>query len=86
MVALLPGWSSRWVVVVLEALRGVALLSAITLMGEIGDFRRWMCWCRKAAMKVRVFRAGVAPWPADARHAVPSRAEGSCWFWSTSRR
>jgi hypothetical protein len=43
MVALLPGWSSRWVVVVLEALRGVALLSAITLMGEIGDFRRWMC-------------------------------------------
>jgi hypothetical protein len=43
MAALLRGWFLRGVVVVLQALRGVALLSAITLMGEIGDFRRWMC-------------------------------------------
>jgi transposase len=41
MVALLPGWSLRGVVAALQALRGVALLSAITLMAEIGDFRRF---------------------------------------------
>jgi transposase len=41
MVALLPDWSLREVVAALQALRGVALLSAITLMAEIGDFRRF---------------------------------------------
>jgi transposase len=41
MVALLPIWSLRGVVAALQALRGVALLSAITLMAEIGDFRRF---------------------------------------------
>ena len=41
MVALLPSWSLREVVAALQALRGVALLSAITLMAEIGDFRRF---------------------------------------------
>ena len=41
MVALLPSWSLRGVVAALQALRGVALLSAITLMAEIGDFRRF---------------------------------------------
>jgi transposase len=41
MVALLSSWSLREVVAALQALRGVALLSAITLMAEIGDFRRF---------------------------------------------
>jgi transposase len=41
MVALLPSWSLRGVVAALQALRGVASLSAITLMAEIGDFRRF---------------------------------------------
>lgn len=39
MVALLPDWSLCEVVAALQALRGVALPSAITLMAEIGDFR-----------------------------------------------
>ena len=42
MVALLPSWSLRGVVAALQALRGVATLSAITLMAEIGDFRRFI--------------------------------------------
>lgn len=41
MVALLPSWSLREVVAALQALRGVALVSAVTLMAEIGDFRRF---------------------------------------------
>ena len=41
MIALLPSWSLREVVASLQALRGVATLSAITLMAEIGDFRRF---------------------------------------------
>ena len=41
MAALPPSWSLREVVAALQALRGVALLSAITLMAEIGDFRRF---------------------------------------------
>src|SRR5262249_31152997 len=41
MVALLPSWSLRGVVEALQALRVVGLLSAITLMAEIGDFRRF---------------------------------------------
>jgi len=41
MVGLLPSWSLRGVVAALQTLRGVAQLSAITLMAEIGDFRRF---------------------------------------------
>ena len=41
MLALLPSWSLREVIASLQALRGVATLSAITLMAEIGDFRRF---------------------------------------------
>lgn len=41
MIALLPSWSLREVVVALQALRGIAALSAITLVAEIGDFRRF---------------------------------------------
>ena len=36
------GWSVRRVVAALQALRGVALVSAIILMAEIGDFRRFV--------------------------------------------
>lgn len=41
MVALLPSWSLHAVVAALQALRGVARLGAITLVAEIGDFRRF---------------------------------------------
>jgi len=41
MIALLPGWSLAPVVVAIQALRGVAAVCAITLVAEIGDFRRF---------------------------------------------
>lgn len=41
MIALLPDWSLAPVVAALQALRGIARLSAITLVAEIGDFRRF---------------------------------------------
>ena len=41
MVALLPSWSLREVVAAIQALRGVARLAAITLVAEVGDFRRF---------------------------------------------
>lgn len=39
--ALLPSWSLHPVVAALQALRGIAALGAITLVAEIGDFRRF---------------------------------------------
>lgn len=41
MIALLPSCSLREVVVALQALRGIAARSAITLVAEISDFRRF---------------------------------------------
>lgn len=41
MTALLPGWSLAPVVAAIQALRGVAEICAITLVAEIGDFRRF---------------------------------------------
>jgi transposase len=41
MVALLESWSLRPVVMALQALRGVAVIAAITLAAEVGDFRRF---------------------------------------------
>ena len=41
MIALVPSWSLRPVVAALQALRGVAVVGAITLAAEIGDFRRF---------------------------------------------
>lgn len=41
MVALAPSWSLRPVVVALQAMRGLATIGAITLVAEIGDFRRF---------------------------------------------
>ena len=38
---LLPSWSLAKVVVAIQALRGVAAISAMTLVAEIGDFRRF---------------------------------------------
>ena len=38
---LLPSWSLAKVVAAIQALRGVAAISAITLVAEIGDFRRF---------------------------------------------
>ncbi|MCY1667615.1 IS110 family transposase [Rhizobium sp. SL86] len=40
MVELLPNWSLNPVVEAIQALRGVAQISAVTLVSEIGDFRR----------------------------------------------
>lgn len=41
MIALLPSWSLQPVVAALQALRGVAMVAAIILAAEIGDFRRF---------------------------------------------
>lgn len=41
MLALLPDWSLNPVVEAIQALRGVAEISAVTLVAEIGDFRRF---------------------------------------------
>jgi transposase len=38
---LLPSWSLAKVVAAIQALRGVAAMSAMTLVAEIGDFRRF---------------------------------------------
>jgi transposase len=38
---LVPSWSLAKVVTALQALRGVAMISAITLVAEIGDFKRF---------------------------------------------
>jgi transposase len=38
---LLPSWSMAPVVVALQAMRGVALVVAITVVAEVGDFRRF---------------------------------------------
>ena len=38
---LVPGWSMAPVVAALQAMRGVAFLSAVVLVAEIGDFRRF---------------------------------------------
>lgn len=41
MIALVPSWSLRSVVAALQAMRGLAAIGAITLVAEIGDFRRF---------------------------------------------
>jgi transposase len=41
MIALVPSWSLHPVVAALQALRGLAIVGAITLVAEIGDFRRF---------------------------------------------
>ena len=38
---LLPGWSMAPVVTALQAMRGVALVVAVTVVAEVGDFRRF---------------------------------------------
>ena len=38
---LLPAWSLASVVHAIQAMRGIAVISAITLVAEIGDFRRF---------------------------------------------
>ena len=39
--ALLPGWSLAPVVLALQALRGMALVNAATLIAELGDLTRF---------------------------------------------
>jgi transposase len=41
MIALVPSWSLQPLVTALQALRGLAVIGAITLVAEIGDFRRF---------------------------------------------
>jgi transposase len=38
---LLPSWSMAPVVAALQAMRGVALIVAVTVVSEVGDFRRF---------------------------------------------
>lgn len=39
---LLPSWSMAPVVAALQAMRGVALVAAVTIVAEVGDFRRFI--------------------------------------------
>lgn len=39
---LLPNWSMAPVVAALQAMRGVALVAAVTIVAEVGDFRRFI--------------------------------------------
>ncbi len=39
---LLPSWSMAPVVAALQAMRGVALVAAVTVVAEVGDFRRFI--------------------------------------------
>ena len=48
---LLPGWSLAPVVAAVQAMRGVAFIVAVTVVAEVGDFRRfetrgslWLIW------------------------------------------
>ena len=41
MIALVPSWSLQSVVAALQALRGLAMVGAITIVAEVGDFRRF---------------------------------------------
>lgn len=41
MIALVPDWSLAPVVAALQAMRGLAIIGAITLVAEVGDFRRF---------------------------------------------
>jgi hypothetical protein len=52
---LLPSWSMAPVVMALQAMRGIALVVAVTVVAEVGDFRRFAkarqlmaisTWCR----------------------------------------
>ena len=48
---LLPSWSMAPVVTALQAMRGIALVVAVTVVAEVGDFRRFAkapisAWCR----------------------------------------
>jgi len=38
---LMPNWSMAPVVAALQAMRGVALIVAVTVVAEVGDFRRF---------------------------------------------
>jgi len=37
----MPNWSMAPVVAALQAMRGVALIVAVTVVAEVGDFRRF---------------------------------------------
>jgi transposase len=41
MIALVPNWSLQPVVAALQAMRGLAIVGAVTLVAEVGDFRRF---------------------------------------------
>jgi transposase len=57
MIGLVPSWSLQPVVAALQALRGLAIIGAITLVAEIGDFRRFANPLRGAITKAGNSRA-----------------------------
>ena len=78
---LVPSWSMAPVIAAYQALRGVAFLSAVTFVAEIGDVRRFdnprqlmaiSAWCRPRARPASGRGAAASPRPAT---AVP----GGCW-------
>jgi transposase len=73
-------WSLAPVVAALQALRGVAFLSAVVLVAEIGDFRRFatprqpMAWLARGARGALERRQGAAR--RDRHRALPDPPEG----------
>ena len=74
MVALLPAWSLSEAVAALQALRDVAVLSAITLVAEIGDVRRFTKDCQAVAPLMGPVRPNVKADQGDAPLAALFRS------------
>ena len=66
---LMPKWSMAPVAAALQALRGVALVVAVTVVAEVGDFRRFT--------NARQLMAYLGLVPSDTRPEAPSGAPGS---------
>jgi hypothetical protein len=80
---LLPSWSLAKVVTGIQALRGGALISAIILVAEIGDFKRFAN-PRQIMAYLGPRRANVLPAPKQ--HVAPSPKPASRPAWTRRRR
>ena len=78
----LPEWSLTPLVQALQAMRGVQLIAAITLVAELQDFLRFEN-PRKLMAYVGWFPASTPRAPSAARAASPrpaTRPHGACWW------
>ena len=73
---LLPSWSMAPVVAALQAMRGVALIVAVTVVSEVGDFRRF------ANARQLMAYLGLVPTEHVGRHRPARRhhqGQARCW-------